>query len=120
MSYSFMSNIRSDSTFNSPEDYYQEVGKYDTNTSTEIPENGVIVFNDNDIQRKAKFLMIRAGVSNDFIIQLSPSNYCVHIPAGELWSVDSIDEIDKFYIRNIFSNGAETSTGKLQWMIGYK
>lgn len=120
MSYSFMSNINSTSNFNSPDEYYQEVGKYNTNTSTETPENGVIVFNDNDIQRKAKFLMIRAGTENDFIIQLSPSNYCVHVPAGELWSVDSIDEIDKFYIRNIFSGSTSVDTGKLQWMIGYK
>lgn len=122
MSYSFMSNINyeSTSTFTSPDDYYQTVGVFSTTSSSETPENGVIIFNDNEIQRKAKFLMIRAGADNDFIIQLSPSNYCVHVPAGELWSVDSIDEINKFYIRNIFSNGEKVTTGKLQWMIGYK
>lgn len=121
MSYSFMSNINyeSTSTFTSPDEYYQTVGVFST-SSSETPENGVIIFNNNEIQRKAKFLMIRAGADNDFIIQLSPSNYCVHIPAGELWSVDSIDEINKFYIRNIFSNGTQVTTGKLQWMIGYK
>ena len=122
MSYSFMSNINyeSTSTFTSPDEYYQTVGVFSTTSSSETPENGVIIFNDNEIQRKAKFLMIRAGADNDFIIQLSPSNYCVHVPAGELWSVDSIDEINKFYIRNIFSNGEKVTTGKLQWMIGYK
>ena len=122
MSYSFMSNINyeSTSTFTSPDEYYQTVGVFSTTSSSETPENGVIIFNDNEIQRKAKFLMIRAGVNNDFIIQLSPSNYCVHVPAGELWSVDSIDEINKFYIRNIFSNGEKVTSGKLQWMIGYK
>ena len=120
MSYSFMSNIISnDSMPASPEDYYQEVGVY-TNNSIDTPEDGVIVFNDNNIQRKAKFLMIRAGSLNDFIIQLSPSNYCVHVPAGELWSVDSIEEVDKFYIKKIFSGTTSVSTGKLQWMIGYK
>ena len=122
MSYSFMSNINyeSTSTFTSPDEYYQTVGVFSTTSSSETPENGVIIFNDNEIQRKAKFLMIRAGANNDFIIQLSPSNYCVHVPAGELWSVDSIEEINKFYIRNIFSNGEKVATGKLQWMIGYK
>lgn len=122
MSYSFMSNINyeSTSTFTSPDEYYQTVGVFSTTSSSETPENGVIIFNDNEIQRKAKFLMIRAGADNDFIIQLSPSNYCVHVPAGELWSVDSIDEINKFYIRNIFSNGEKVTNGKLQWMIGYK
>ena len=132
MSYSFMSNINyeSTSTFTSPDEYYQTVGVFSTTSSSETPENGVIIFNDNEIQRKAKFLMIRAGVDNDFIIQLSPSNYCIHIPAGELWSVDSIDEINKFYIRNIFKTDinpetdeistTSTTTGKLQWMIGYK
>ena len=119
MSYSFMSNIKSESDFSSPENYYQEVGVYE-NSSTETPENGAIIFNDEDIQRKAKFLMIRAGAENDFIIQLSPSKYCVHVPAGELWSVDSIDQIDKFYIKKIFSGTTSVSTGKLQWMIGYK
>lgn len=134
MSYSFMSNInyKSTSTFTSPDEYYQTVGVFSTTSSSETPENGVIIFNDtdNEIQRKAKFLMIRSGADNDFIIQLSPSNYCVHIPAGELWSVDSIDEINKLYIRNIFEtivdsetnivSTTSTTTGKLQWMIGYK
>ena len=122
MGYSFMSNINyeSTSTFTSPSNYYQTVGVFSTTSSSETPENGVIIFNNNEIQRKAKFLMIRAGVDNDFIIQLSPSNYCVHIPAGELWSVDSIDEINKLYIRNIFSGNEKVTTGKLQWMIGYK
>ena len=132
MSYSFMSNINyeSTSTFTSPDEYYQTVGVFSTTSSSETPENGVIIFNDNEIQRKAKFLMIRTGVDNDFIIQLSPFKYCVHVPAGELWSVDSIDEIDKFYIRNIFKtivdpetnvvSTTSTTTGKLQWMIGYK
>ena len=120
MSYSFMSNIKSTSTFNSPDNYFQTVNVFSSSSSTETPQNGVIVFNDEGIQRKAKFLMIRAGNDNDFIIQLSPSNYCVYIPAGELWSVDSINEIDKIYIRNIFLEDTPVSSGKLQWMIGYK
>ena len=121
MSYSFMSNIIVNNSIpNSPEEYYQTVGVYNGNASAETPEQGIITFNIDNIEKKAKFLMIRAGASNDFIIQLSPSNYCVHVPAGELWSVDSIDEIDKLYIRKIFSNSTSVTTGKLQWMIGYK
>lgn len=120
MSYFFMSNIKSTSTFNSPDNYFQNVGVFSSSSTAETPSNGVIIFNDEGIQRKAKFLMIRAGNNNDFVIQLSPSNYCVYIPAGELWSVDSVDEVDKFYIRNIFSGNTKVSTGKLQWMIGYK
>ena len=65
--------------------------------------------------------MIRAENEKSFIIQLYPSNYCVYIPAGELWSVDSIEQIEKLYIRNIFSlEGEKETTGKIQWMIGYK
>ena len=130
MSYSFMSNIYMDDNFNSPESYFQEVGLYRDSSAPESPENGVIKFNDVGIQRKAKFLMIRSGASNEFIIQLSPSKYCVHLQAGELWSVDSIEEIDKLYIKNIFQIendpitqqkvSTTVNTGKLQWMIGYK
>ena len=65
--------------------------------------------------------MIRAGYENDLLIELSPSNYCVYIPAGEMWSVDSIGEINKFTVKKIFTTtNVATSTGKLQWMIGYK
>ena len=123
MSYSFMSNINvnDEQTFSSPDNSYQSVGVYN-NSSEETPENGVIIFDDeNNIKRKAKFLMIRAENEKSFIIQLFPSNYCVYVPAGELWSVDSIEQIEKLYIRKIFSTGgAEETSGKLQWMIGYK
>ena len=115
MAYFFMSNINNFEDVNNIEASYQEVGIY-TGEGDE-PINGVINFN----EQKASFLMVRAYYDNDILIQLSPSNYCVLVPAGELWSVDSINTIDKIYIRKIFdSNGESKNSGLIQWMIGYK
>ena len=128
MSYFYMSNISNFDNVTTPDESYLQVGVY-TGSSTETPENGVIKFTKNNIDYTASFLMIRARADNDVLVELYPSQYGVYIPAGELWSVDSLDSIDKFYIRNIFTyrqtsettyTPESTNTGYIQWMIGYK
>jgi len=111
MSYNFMSNIANFSDVTNPDKSFVEV---EENTEIEF-------FDRNLIKHKASFLMIRAGYDDDFLIELQPSSYCVYVPAGEMWSVDSIGEIEKFVIKKIFnSDGEEQSSGKIQWMMGYK
>ena len=113
MSYNFMSNISD----------FSDVT--DKNTAFENIQAGYeITFKDrNNIQHNASFLMVRAGDSNDLLIQLEPSSYGVYIPAGEMWSVDSIGEIEKIIIKKIIDpsgNGSALTSGQIQWMIGYK
>lgn len=111
MSYNFMSNISNFSQVINPETSFIEV---DENTEIEFFDRG-------SIKQKASFLMIRAGYNNDLLVELKPSNYCVYIPAGEMWSVDSIGEIEKFAIKKIFNlDGNPQTSGKIQWMMGYK
>lgn len=112
MSYNFLSNINNFDNFNNPDAAY-------VNIST----NSEINFIDTeDIPHNASFLMIRAHSDNDLLIQLMPWGYGVYIPADEMWSVDSLDNVEKIIIKKIFlkSTKAETSQGKIQWMIGYK
>lgn len=125
MSYFYMSNINDFKEINNPNDSYLEVGKYTDSTTTESVSTGVIKFSRDDIDYSASFLMIRARYDNDVLIQVTSheegDNYGVYIPANELWSVDSLEGIDKFYIRKIFDlNGKSIDTGYIQWMIGYK
>ena len=112
MGYFYMSNINSFTTVTSPTESYQSI-------STNVPIN----FEDNNyINQKGNFIMIRAHQDNDLLVQLYPSTYGVYIPAGELWAVDSLEQIEKIYVRKVFSatSGQELTTGKIQWMIGYK
>lgn len=112
MSYNFMSNISNFSNVSSPNDAFDN-----------ISINSEIVFRDKrDIKHNASFLMIRAGYNSDLLIQLEPSGYCIYIPAGEMWSVDSIGEIEKIVIKKIFNpdSKALVSSGQIQWMMGYK
>lgn len=116
MSYFFMSNINNLNAINSPSQAYQEVSKGDK-----------IEFKANNVSYSASFLMVRADYRNDILIKIHSNglDYGVYIPAGELWSVDSLEGIDNFYITNIFNAdpnaaGEELSTGYIQWMIGYK
>lgn len=112
MSYNFLSNINNFDDFNNPNAAYVEVYTDDE-----------ISFVDNDnIPHNASFLMIRAHEDNDLLVQLMPWGYGVYIPADEMWSVDSLDNVEKIIVKKIFlhSSKAETSHGKIQWMIGYK
>ena len=124
MSYFYMSNISSFKEINNPNDSYLEVGKYNDSDAEESTSNGVVKFSKDNIDYSASFLMIRARYDNDILIELNPSHYGVYIPANELWSVDSLEGIDKFYIRNIFkidnNEYVSATTGYIQWMIGYK
>ena len=112
MSYNFMSNISDFSQVTTGDDAFDE-----------IQVNSEIVFQDKrSIKHNASFLMIRAGHDSDLLIQIEPSGYCIYIPAGEMWSVDSIGEIEKIVIKNIFDSELKTpiDSGKIQWMMGYK
>lgn len=130
MNYSYMSNINNFSDVTSSIKAYQKIKKYDGKD-----QNGIIDFNG----RKANFLMIRAHSSNNLLIELystdNNENYGVFIPAGELWSVDSLFSIEKIIIKDIFilgkdnenndtetqiNNEDENQWGYIQWMIGYK
>ena len=84
--------------------------------------NEEIKFTDkNQINQKAFFLMVRAHADNDVLIQIQPYGYGVYIPASEMWSVDSFNEIDSIVVKKFFNNsGQSIGSGKLQWMIGYK
>lgn len=126
MSYFYMSNIDDFSAVTDLDSSYQEVGVYNSeNQNNSTTTNGIINFTKNGINYSASFLMIRARYDNDLLVQISPYNYGVYIPANELWSVDSLDKIDKIIVRNIFKHGENDSvtsatTGYIQWMIGYK
>lgn len=114
MSYFFMSNIQDFDDINNSDKSYAEVN---------VGE--IINFTDtNNINKKASFFMARAHADNDILIQLLPYGYGVLIPATELWSVDSLMDLEGFIIKKIFNpqNGSElqSSTAKIQWMIGYK
>lgn len=112
MSYNFMSNIPDFSIVSEGSKAFNEV-----------EEDTEIVFYDREnIKHNASFLMIRAGYGSDLLIQLQPSGYCIYIPAGEMWSVDSIGEIEKFVVKKIFNpeDKTEITSGSIQWMMGYK
>ena len=114
MSYRFMSNIHNFDEFNNPEKAYISVSTDD-----------VINFTDaNEVNQKASFLMVRAHKDNDLLIQILPYNYGVYVPATELWSVDSLSDINGITIKKSFQTTStsvtELPTGKIQWMIGYK
>lgn len=111
MSYNFMSNISDFSKVTVRNASFDQVSVNDE----------IKFYDKNNIPHNASFLMIRAGYNSDLLIQLEPSGYCVYIPAGEMWSVDFIDEIEKIIIKNIFNlQGSHITTGTIQWMIGYK
>jgi len=129
MSYSYMSNINNFTDVTSPIKAYQEIKKYKNDNS----QDGIIDFNGH----KANFLMIRAHSSNSLLIELystdNNNNYGVFIPAGELWSVDSLFSIEKIIIKEIFivekdeqgnvqseRQATNNEVGYIQWMIGYK
>ena len=129
MSYSYMSNINNFTDVTSPIKAYQEIKKYKNDNS----QDGIIDFNG----QKANFLMIRAHSSNSLLIELystdNNDNYGVFIPAGELWSVDSLFSIEKIIIKEIFivekdeqgnvqseRQATNNEVGYIQWMIGYK
>jgi len=112
MSYNFLSNINNFNNFNNPDLAYINASK-----------NTEILFKDIDnISHKAHFLMIRAHISNDLLIEILPYGYGVYIPADEIWSVDSTNDIQGFKIRQAFAPNSSTvvDTPKVQWMIGYK
>lgn len=121
MSYFYMSNIDDFAQVQSPSAAYQDIGIY-SNGAAETPANGVITFTDiNGINQEASFLMIRAYNTNNLLLQLYPYNYGVYVPAGELWAVDSLRKVEKIIVRNIFdTDGNPISSGKIQWMLGYK
>lgn len=111
MGYNFLSNINNFEDFNSPDNAYET-----------IPIEQEIPFVDNNgAKQKASFLMIRASADNDLLVQLLPWGYGVYIPANELWSVDSMRDVEGIIIKKAFasSNRQETANGKIQWMIGY-
>ena len=114
MSYNFISNIPDFSTITNGNLAY-----------TSIQKKEKIKFIDkNNVQHQATFLMIRAGEGTDLLIELQPSSYCIYIPGGEMWSVDSIGEIESIIIQNIFNSKNKTEItngpGYIQWMMGYK
>ena len=112
MSYNFMSNISDFSKVSTGSDAFDN-----------IIVNSEITFRDKrDIKHNASFLMIRAGYNSDLLVQIEPSGYCIYIPAGEMWSVDSIGEIEKFIIKKIFDPESKNpiNSGTIQWMMGYK
>ena len=112
MSYNFMSNISNFSSVSNPDDAFDN-----------ISINSEIIFRDKrNVKHNASFLMIRAGYNSDLLIQLEPSGYCIYIPAGEMWSVDSIGEIEKIVIKKIFNPDSKVlaNSGQIQWMVGYK
>ena len=51
-----------------------------------------------------------------------PWGYGVYVPADEMWSVDSLDNVEKIIVKKIFQHSTKTDMthGKIQWMIGYK
>ncbi len=112
MSYNFMSNISNLSNINNMQESYQSV-----NVGSKI-----YFIDKNYNQHNASFLMIRAWNDNDLLIDLQPSGYCIYIPGGEMWSVDSIGEIESIIIKSIYNSEtkARISQGYLQWMMGYK
>ena len=113
MGYLFMSNIKNFGDINNENDAYVSVS---TGEKIEFEE----FIDGSPIKHSANFLMIRAHKNNDLLVQLSPTNYGVYIPATEMWSVDSLDKIDGIYVQKAFNNGSSIDSAKIQWMIGYK
>jgi hypothetical protein len=110
MAYKFLSNI---SDFNDFNNIY-------VNAS---PDDEIIFKDIDNIPHKAHFLMIRAHSSNDLLLEILPYGYGVYVPSNEMWSVDSINDINGFKIKKAFQPGSSneiTSNIKFQWMIGYK
>lgn len=113
MSYNFMSNISNLSNISTGNEAYQQINIGDK----------INFIDKNYIKHNASFLMIRAQSDNDLLIDLQPSGYCVYIPGGEMWSVDSIGEIESIVIKNIYNPETKepiSQSGYLQWMMGYK
>ena len=111
MGYNFLSNIENFEDFNTPDKAYETV-----------PIGQEILFIDsNGATQKASFLMVRASADNDLLIQLLPWGYGVYIPANELWSVDSMRDIEGIIVKKAFipTTRQEATIGKIQWMIGY-
>ena len=122
MSYNFLSNIQNFEQFNNIDKAYQEIDVHPDNAD-ENNITGIIYFKDinTNISHEASFLMIRAHANNDLLIQLIPYGSGVYIPAGEMWSVDSLNGIEGIALRRAFDkNGNSLTKGKIQWMIGYK
>lgn len=110
MSYNFLSNINNFDDFNEPIKAYETVY---------IPTEIKFV-DQNNIEQKACFLMVRADPNNDLLIQLQPWGYGVYIPAGELWSVDSLKDIESIIVKKAFNHYGDSQTiAHIQWMIGY-
>lgn len=112
MSYNFLSNIKNFDNFNNPDQAYEQ-----------IPINEEINFLDNNnIAHDASFIMIRAHESNDLLVQLLPWGYGVYIPANEMWSAESLNDVEGIVIKKAFTlpTLGESVYGKIQWMIGYK
>lgn len=112
MSYNFLSNINNFTDFNDPSKAYQNVDIDEEINFLDIDE----------IPHDATFVMFRADKSNDLLIQLLPWQSGVYIPADEMWSIESLNNIQGFKLKKAFDSNTsqELTSGKIQWMIGYK
>ena len=112
MAYNFLSNISNFDSINNPDEAYKEIDVDEEISFLDI----------NDIPHTASFIMIRAHESNDLLVQLLPWGYGVYIPANEMWSAESLDNVEGIVIKKIFARPTlgEAQHGKIQWMIGYK
>ena len=112
MAYNFLSNINNFDDINTPEKAYQNI----------LVGEEISFLDSDNIPHEASFLMIRAHESNDLLIQLLPWGYGVYIPANEMWSAESLNNVEGIIIKKAFAlpSLGESSYGKIQWMIGYK
>ena len=112
MAYNFLSNINNFDSINNPDEAYVVVR----------PDEEITFLDAHEIPHTASFLMIRAHESNDLLIQLIPWGYGVYIPANEMWSAESLDNVEGIVVKKIFAKSSlgESEVGRIQWMIGYK
>lgn len=112
MAYNFLSNISNFDSINIPDKAYEEIDVGDK----------INFLDNNNIIHTASFIMIRAHEENDLLIQLLPWGYGVYVPANEMWSAESLDNVEGIVIKKIFARPSlgEAQHGKIQWMIGYK
>ena len=94
---------------------------------TEIPvaitgdeESGVVKFQEGDNSIFCSFVTLRSHEDNHLLFQLGTYGSLQYVPAGEVFSIEGIAEIDRIrLIRSIGLDGRDLSTGKFQWIVGF-
>ena len=83
-------------------------------------ESGIVKFCEGDESVFCSFLTLRSHEDNHLLFQLGNYGNLLYVPAGEVFSIEGIAEVNKIRLmRSTGLSGQDLSTGKFQWIVGF-